>query len=128
MSSVSSIDTSQYTTLLANDVFGNFEPAKEGAVAYQTEQVPNIAATEESTPKVDLNRYYSNVRPGDLLNETGKNVVNSAKQVDEAIVKAVEYGMRLEDAVKLQTAKAAYQANLNVMNAANHSTFELMVS
>ena len=115
--SISSIDTSQYTTPLASAMFSDAQAAA-GSRVYEEEKLPNVSATEENTPKVDLSRYYSNVQQPNL-----SNVSHAAQQLDNAVLAAIEHGMSTEDAVKIQTAKAAYEANVNVAK----STFELEV-
>lgn len=120
--SISSIDTSQYTTPLASAMFSDAQAAA-GSRVYEEEKLPNVSATEENTPKVDLSRYYSNVQQPNLNSDARSNVSHAAQQLDNAVLAAIEHGMSTQDAVQIQTAKAAYEANVNVAK----STFELEV-
>jgi len=121
--SISSIDTSQYTTPLASAMFNDVQAAV-GARVYEEEKLPNVSATEENTPEVDLSRYYSNVQQPNLNSDVRSNLSQAAQQLDNAVLAAIEHGMSTQDAVKIQAAKSAYEANVNVAK----STFELEVS
>ena len=124
MSSISAIDTSQYTTTYAS-TFESLQAA--GARAYEQEQAPNAAAVDEKeAPKVDLNNYYTNVPPPELNADIRSQVSQAAQNLDGAISAAViNGGMNPNDAVNIQKAKAAYEATVSAANTA--STFEISV-
>ena len=122
MSSISSIDTSIYSGLIeSRDVVS-------GRNASQSAQVPTLLSSDVENSRVDLSNYYSNIRPEDLLTMSGNNVAQSAQALDNAMVSAIENGYTVQDAVNINLAKAAYQANCTVFSAINEmSTFELSV-
>ena len=122
MSSISAIDTSQYTTAFASSMADATQGISDGA-AYQKEQLPNVAATEETTPEVDLSNYYSNVVPLNVNPQAEQGLKAAAQTLDNAVASAVQHGMSTQDAIKIQSAKAAYQANSEALK----STFELAV-
>ena len=124
MSSLTAIDTSQYTTALSS-VFEPFEP--KSAEEYQKEQTPNVAAVEEKeTPKVDLSNYYSNVVPPELNADVKTQVSQASQNLSNAISVAVANGgMSAQDALNIQKAKTAYEATINSAN--TQSSFELQV-
>ena len=122
MSSISAIDTSQFTTAIAS----SFVEATQGvnqAATYQKEQLPNVAATEETTPEVDLTNYYSNVAPPNADPQAEQGLKAAAQTLDNAVSAAVQHGMSTQDAINIQSAKAAYLANTEALK----STFELAV-
>ena len=124
MSSLTAIDTSQYTTALSS-VFEPFEP--KSAEEYRQEQTPNVAAVEEKeTPKVDLSNYYSNVVPPELNADVKTQVSQASQNLSNAISVAVANGgMSAQDALNIQKAKTAYEATINSAN--TQSSFELQV-
>ena len=125
MSSLSSIDTSQYTTPLASS-FEAFQPL--GAKAYEEAQVPNVSAVEEKeTPQdVDLSQYYANVVPQEFNADVKSQVSQASQNLTNAISAAVANGgLSAQDAMNIQKAKTAYEATINSAN--NPSTFELQV-
>ena len=120
MSSIASIDTSQYTTPYA----AGFESVQaRGPEAYQQEQPKNVAAEDKETPKVDLSSYYSNVQAPNLNADVQAHVTQASQNLSNAISVAVEHGMSAQDAVNIQKAKAAYESTIRVAN----TTFELKV-
>ena len=121
MSSVNAIDTSQYTTPISNLYSTESLVAAVDRAAYETAQTENVAAAEEEAPSVDFRNYYSNVRPSELNSDVSTNFTKAAQDLDNAVINAVKNGMSLEDAVKIQAAKAAYTANASMLK----STFEL---
>ena len=124
MSSLSAIDTSQYTTAISS-TFEAFEP--KSPEEYQNEQTPNVAAVEEKeTPKVDLSNYYSNVVPPELNANVKSQVTQASQNLNNAITAAVANGgMSAQDAINIQKAKTAYEATISAAN--TQSTFELQV-
>ena len=122
MSSISAIDTSQYTTAIASSMIDSANTFA-GVSEYQKEQLPNVAATEETTPEVDLSNYYSNVAPMNLDAQAQQGLKAASQTLDNAVSAAVQHGMSTQDAINIQSAKAAYQANSQVLK----STFELAV-
>ena len=125
MSSLSSIDTSQYTTPLA----ASFEPFQiQGVKAYEEAQAPNVAAVEEEdTPQdVDLSQYYANVVPQEFNADVKQQVSQASQNLTNAISAAVvNGGMSAQDAMNIQKAKTAYEATINATS--TQSTFELKV-
>ena len=124
MSSLTAIDTSQYTTALSA-VFEPFEP--KSPEEFRQEQTPNVAAVEEKeTPKVDLSNYYSNVVPPELNADVKSQVSQASQNLSNAISAAVvNGGMSAQDAMNIQKAKTAYEATISSAN--TQSTFELQV-
>lgn len=122
MSAISSIDTSIYSGLIES------RDAVSGRNAPEVAKAPTLLSSDVENSKVDLSNYYSNIRPEDLLTMTGNNVSQSAEALDNAMVSAIENGYTVQDAVNINLAKAAYQANCTVFSAVNEmSTFELSV-
>lgn len=124
MSSIASIDTSQYTTTYAAS-FESLQPT--GVRAYEEAQPQNAASVDEKeAPKVDLNNYYTNVPPPELNSDFRSQVSQAAQYLDNAITAAVvNGGMNPNDAVNIQKAKIAYEATISAANTA--STFEFAV-
>ena len=124
MSSISAIDTSQYTSAISSARLDNIQMAEGAGVSeYKQEQLPNVAATEETTPEVDLSNYYSNVVPMNADAHAQQGLRAAAQTLDNAVSAAVQHGMSTQDAINIQSAKAAYKANSEVLK----STFELAV-
>ena len=130
MSSVSSIETSFYPGLI------------EGFSPKTTEPVPAVKTEGQSDGRgyysgddyssgsnnVDLSNYYDNIRPEDLLSQAGRNVVQSAQDLDNAMVSAIQNGYGVNDACNIRLAEMAYRANAFVFEVANEiSTFEVDV-
>ncbi len=108
MSSISSIDTSIYSGLLEN------MSATTGRNAPEAATVPTYSTSDVESSQVDLNNYYSNIRPEDLLATAGANVVQSAQDLDNAMVSALQNGYSVQDACNIKLAQTAYQANCAV--------------
>ena len=125
MSSLSSIDTSQYTSAYAA-TFESFQPA--GVEAYKAAEVPNAAAVDEKeAPKVDFANYYTNVPPPEMNADVKSQVTQASQNLSNAISAAVvNGGMSAQDAMNIQKAKTAYEATISAAN--TQSTFELQVS
>ncbi len=123
--SIASIDTSLYTTPYSSALIGSVE-ATPTTQQYKEQELPNVAATEETTPEVDLSNYYSNVTPADFNADTTSNVSHASQTLSNAISVAVEHGMDTQDAVNIQKAKAAYEATVHAERVKN-STFEILV-
>ena len=116
MSLISSINTSDYSKLL------EAMPSSNGYTA-ATETTPVKSASVVPEESVDLSNYYSDVMPGDLLQTVSENVVQSAHDLDNAMVNALQNGYTVQDAVNIQLAKSAYEANCRVAK----TTFELSI-
>ena len=124
MSSISAIDTSQYTSAIASSLVEHSQMSEGAGVSeYKQEQLPNVAATEETTPEVDLTNYYSNVAPPNTDPQAEQGLKAAAQTLDNAVSAAVQHGMSTQDAINIQSAKAAYLANTEALK----STFELAV-
>ena len=80
MTSIASIDTSIYSGLVEN--LSSYIPTRNALDTI----VPTVKSEETSATKVDLSRYYSNIRPEDLLKQTGENVARSAEDLDNTMV------------------------------------------
>ena len=117
MSSISSIDTSIYSGLLES------MQATSGRNAPEAATTRTYDSSDASSSQVDLSNYYSNIRPEDLLTDVGDNVVQSAQALDNAMVSALQNGYTVQDAVNIQLAKSAYEANARVAK----TTFELSI-
>ena len=131
MSSVSSVETSFYPGLI------------EGFSPKTTEPVPAVKTEEQSQGRgyysgddypsgsnnnVDLSKYYDNIRPEDLLSQAGRNVVQSAQDLDNAMISALQNGYGVNDVCNIRLAELAYRANAFVFEVANEiSTFEVDV-
>ena len=122
MSSVESIDVSQYTSAMYPIVYDSMDPVK-AIGSYENERGQNAAAYTRTTPKVDLNNYYSNVAPPESYTDLGRGLINAERQLNEAVSDAVQNGMSIQNAVNIRMAVTAYQANAEVLK----STFELTV-
>ena len=125
MSILSSIDTSQYTTpftaAIESNVYQSLQQMDDAKL-----ETPNVSAAEDKeTPKVDLNNYYSNVRPSDFNTSSAQNGLSQASQgLTNAVSAAVEHGMNPQDAINIQKAKVAYEASIQT---AQTSTFQISV-
>lgn len=116
MSSISSINTSDYSYLLDSIATLNGYTSK-------TASSSAIPAVEETNQGVNLNDYYKNLASGDLLQTVAENIVQSSNDLNNAMVNALENGYTVQDAVNIQEAKAAYEANCRVAK----STFEIAI-
>lgn len=115
MSSISSINTSDYSMLLDSlSTTRSYSQTNSGAKS---------VATEDLNSGIDLSNYYQNLASGDLLQTVAENVVKSSNDLNNAMVNALENGYTVQDAVNIQEAKAAYEANCRVAK----STFEIAV-
>ena len=123
MSILESIDTSQYTAALSSTFLETTSAIKEITVA-ENEKLPNVAATEETTPEVDLSNYYSNVVSPENNPEANQGLAHASQELDNAVSAAIQHGMSAQDAINIQTAKVAYKANVEAMQS---NTFELAV-
>ena len=128
MGVLSSIDTSMFTTPYSASLdvnsLNSFQPVRAvDNVKYET---PNVAAEDPSTPKVDLNNYYSNVQSSDFNSDVLSDVVKAEQNFSDAVSSALANGYTPQDAVNIQMAKAAYAASMKVAEAEN-STFELLI-
>ncbi len=122
MSSISQIDTSVYSGLIED--LSSYIPSR---TAIDNKISP---VEEEENSAVDLSNYYSNIRPDELIANTGNNVTQSLEELNNAMITALENGVSVNDVVNIKLAKVAYQANCNVFNAINEmqsSTFELLI-
>ena len=119
MSTVSSIDSSVYYGLLEG--LTPIAPASAGSQSDGGVLREASIAPQESS--VDLSNYYSNVMPGDVLQTVSENVVQAAHDLDNAMVSALQNGYSVQDAVNIQLAKSAYEANARVAK----TTFELSI-
>ena len=118
MSSISSIETSLYSGLIENTSANNVRKNNSGTISLDNSNI--------ESSKVDLSNYYSNIRPEDLLSQTGDNVVQSAEALDNAMVSAIKNGYGVYDACNIRLAEMAYKANCAVFDVAKEiSTFEL---
>ena len=119
MNTISAIDSSAYYGLMEG-----LTPTAPASSGSQSDggvlQEASIAPQESS---VDLSNYYSNVMPGDLLQTVSENVVQAARDLDNVMVSALENGYTVQDAVNIQLAKSAYEANARVAK----TTFELSI-
>lgn len=116
MSSISAINTSDYSILMdsisAANSYTNNVTSKEA-----------VPAVEDSTQSVDLSNYYKDLASSDLLQTVSENVVQASNDLNNAMVNALENGYTVQDAVNIQQAKSAYEANCRVAK----STFEIAV-
>ena len=117
MSSISSIDTSLYSGLIESISQTSGRNASAGFAQ------PTQGASRYSPAPVDLSNYYSNIEKADLLQHLAENVAQSAEDLDNAMVSALENGMGVNDACNINAAKAAYAANCSMLK----STFELEI-
>ena len=118
MSSISSIDSSIYSSLIDNISLPSSRQPIAGVRTSTAESRP--AVSEEP---IDLSNYYSDLASRDLLTEVAQNVAESANALDSAMVQALENGMSVQDACNVNAAFHAYQANCAVLK----STFELKI-
>ena len=123
--SIASIDTSLYTTPYSSALLGS-EQATPTTQKYEEQELPNVAATEETTPEVDLSNYYSNVVPTEFNADVTSGVSQASQGLTNAISLAIEHGMDVQDAVNIQKAKAAYEATISAERTQN-STFEMLI-
>ena len=128
MESLSSVDTLLHSGLV------------EGFAPKTTMPVPAVEAEKQEagvyyggnykapTENVDLNNYYNEVRPEDLLVKTGQNVIESAQALDNTMIIAMQNGYSVQDVCNIRLAEMAYKANAFVFDSvAKISTFELDV-
>ena len=119
MSSISAINTSAYPGLAESVTPPQVVSTQQDNSALQTASIQ----PESQVSNVDLSNYYSEVMPGDLLQSVSENVVQAAHDLDNAMVTALQNGYSVQDAVNIQLAKTAYEANARVAK----TTFELAV-
>ena len=120
MSALSAVTTSDYSKLIDNLAIAIRYAGTTDQGAVKTEA---IIAPIDTTNNVDLSNYYDNVPSGDLIQTVSENVTNAAHALDNAMVNALQNGYSVQDAVNIQQAKSAYEANLRVAQ----STFEIAV-
>ncbi len=120
MSALSAVTTSDYSKLIDNLAIARSYAGTTDQGAVKTEA---IIAPIDTTNDVDLSNYYDNVPSGDLIQTVSENVTNAAHALDNAMVNALQNGYSVQDAVNIQQAKSAYEANLRVAQ----STFEIAV-
>lgn len=122
--SISSIDTSQYTTPLSTAFYTGNNEHPLAVKPHEAEQLPNAAAVEDTTPKVDVSSYYSNVAAPDLHDNGNQAAMSIAAQnLNERISQAVTNGMDLQDAINIRNAKTAYESSVTMAK----STLEVEV-
>ena len=131
MTSISSIDTTFYPGLIEG-----FAPTTTQAVpAVQRDEAGENAAayygnggSSGDNSDVDLSNYYSDIRPEDLLAQTGRNVVQSTEALDNEMVSAIQNGYGVNEACNIKMAEMAYRANAYMFKAAAEiSTFLLEI-
>ena len=71
----------------------------------------------------NLSGYYSDPETTDLYTQVSNNVEKAAKMLDDVMVSALENGFGVQDAVNINLALRAYQANCAVAK----TTFELKI-
>lgn len=114
---VAPIDSSQYLSLIGGiDTLPTRESLNATVTPAYTE-----AGDFESMP--NFGGYYSDPETTDLYTEVSNNVKNAAKALDNAMVAALESGFGVQEAVNMNLALHAYQANCMVAK----STFELKI-
>lgn len=113
---VSPIDSSTYSYII--DSIATFPRSTS------LSQTVSAAYTEDdfSSP-VNLSNYYSDLENSDLLKEVANNVSESAENLDNVIMQALNNGMGIEDAINVNKALNCYKANCVVAK----STFELKI-
>lgn len=85
-------------------------------------------ATEDNAETVDLTNYYNEVRPEDILTNTGRHVIESAQALDNTMVIAMQNGYSVQDVCNIRLAEMAYKASAYVFDTAREiTTFELDV-
>ena len=114
---ISPTDISMYL-----DMIGSIDTFPTRASLDRTVE-PSYTEAEYFDYPADLSGYYSNQETRDLYEEVANNVAESAQALDNAIVQALENGMGVQDAVNVNLALRAYQANCSVAK----STFELKI-
>ncbi len=119
MSSISSIDTTLYPELTESIYTPQQQTSGNSDEVVKTASIKQ----DDESGSVDLSNYYSEVMPGDLLQTVSENVVQSARDLDNAMVSALQNGYTVQDAVNIQLAKSAYEANARVAK----TTFELAI-
>ena len=117
MSSISSIDSSIYSSLIDNLTL----PSSRQPIAGVRTSVADSYSSENQP--IDLSNYYSDLASRDLLTEVAQNVAQSADALDSAMVNALENGMSVQDACNVNAALHAYKANCAVLQ----STFEMKI-
>ena len=125
MTSIPQIDTSVYRGLLES-LNTNTSGRNNSAGAVR----PTYNSSNAAVEPVDLSNYYANIANSDLLREIGENVAQSAEDLDNAMVSALENGMSVQDACNINSCMAAYKANAQVLGSVSSmmkSTFEIMV-
>ena len=129
MSDILSVNTSFYSELVEG-----FSPKTTLAVpAVQADsQGENASAYGNTAPsnpeEVDLNSYYNDVHPEDLLTKSGRYLQESAQKLDNTMVIAMQNGYSVQDVCSIRLAEMAYKASAYVFDIANKiSTFELDV-
>ena len=118
MDSISSVNLGIYSSLIEG-IGAN----TGGNVPKSITPPPTQTSSTDVGAPVDLRNYYANIQNKELATELGENVKQAANDLSNTISKALENGYTINDAVNIQKAKCAYQANCEVMK----STFELAI-
>lgn len=129
MSEISSVNSSFYPGLVEG-----FAPKSMLPIApLETEANNNSPQysggySGSNNENVDLNNYYKEVEPVDILSKTGQNLVESAQVLDNTMVIALQNGYSVQDVCNIKLAEMAYKANAFMFKAASEiSTFQLDV-
>ncbi len=117
MDPISSIDTSIYSGIYENRAVSTQKQVSD------TSFVPKENEYDYRAKDIDLSNYYATVRPEDLVSTVGNNVVQSANNLDNAMINALANGYTVNDVCNMKSAQAAYRANCTVFK----SVLELSV-
>lgn len=131
MTSISSIETSFYPGLIEGFSPKSMQPIEAVGVQNSDQESGYSSRSNyegDNFDDVDLSNYYSNIRPEDLLSQTGRNVTQSAEALDNAMVSAIQNGYGVNEACNIKMAEMAYKANAYMFKVASDvSTFLLEI-
>lgn len=130
MSSISSVDTSFYPGLVEGFAPTTMipVPALETEPDGDASEYSDSGNLSQGESYVDLSNYYNKVRPEDLLTKSGQYFIESAQNLDNSMVIAIQNGYSIQDVCNIRLAEMAYKASAYVFDVAEEmSTFALDV-
>ena len=119
MESISSLNSSLFTDLINSYPVNNSRPQSFKPV----EPVEYDFEDDYSSYNFSQYPYSDENNSGDPVVTTGENVIQSAQNLENVMVAALENGLSVQDACNIKMAQMAYKASCAVFK----TTFELKV-
>lgn len=131
MSEISSVNTSFYPELLegyAPNSLLAIAPVGKDSLTQDLRSKANTEDQENEDAENTVRNYYANTKIENWLTKVGNNLIQSAQELDNSMVSAINNGYSVQDACNIKRAEMAYKANAHIFNIAEEmSTFALDV-